>query len=192
MSAKILVLAGSVRNGSINVKLAQALANATTDCGADVSHISLSDYELPLFNSDIEVPENARLLAKRFAENDGLVIVSPEYNASLTPLLKNALDWVSVTGSNTDNSFGPYKDKICFLASCSPGATGGLRGLYHLRAVLMNVGADIITPQLAVGNAGTAFDDDGKLTNSRLVSLMNEGLEELLVTIKRIKAVPRR
>lgn len=191
MSTKILVLAGSIRKGSINVKLAHALTNALTALGADADHVALEDYELPLYNADIDVPEKAMSLAKRFAQSDGLVIVSPEYNASVTPLLKNTLDWVSVTSSGGDNSFGPYKDKICFIASCSPGSTGGLRGLYHLRAILMNVGAEIITPQLSIGSGETAFDAQGKLEDPRMVDLMDRGLDELLFTIKRIKAVPR-
>lgn len=191
MSAKILVLAGSIRDGSLNIKLANALTKAINSLGADATHISLSDYDLPLFNAEIDVPDNAIALAKQFAQSDGLVLVSPEYNASVTPLMKNTLDWVSVTSSNSGNSYGPYKDKICFIASCSPGSTGGLRGLYHLRAILMNVGAEIITPQLSVGDGRKAYDDDGSLKDPRMVSLMDKGLDELLFTIKRIKAVPR-
>lgn len=191
MSAKILVFAGSTRTGSLNAKLAGILSDALKKKGADADHIDLTDYTLPLFNADLEMPENAMALAQRFAGCDGFAIVSPEYNASLTPLLKNTLDWVSVTRRDGDPGFEPYKDKVCFLASCSPGAIGGLRGLYHLRAVLMNVGAQILTTQLALGNGGTAFRDDGGLVEPRMVDLMEKGLDELLFTVKRIKAVPR-
>lgn len=190
MSARILVFAGSVRSGSINVKLAQTLTDTLVTKGAEAEHISLNDYPMPIFNGDIDVPDNAMKLAERFSHCDGLVIVSPEYNSSLTPLLKNAIDWVSVTKNPDDESFGPYKHKICFLASCSPGAIGGLRGLYTLRTVMMNVGAEIITSQLAVGNAASAFSEQGGLAEPRLQSIMENGLDELLLAIKRVKAVP--
>lgn len=191
MSAKVIVFAGSIRDGSLNIKLADVLTNALTELGADATHICAKDYQLPLFNEDLEVPEKAIALAKLFEQSDGFVFVSPEYNASVTPLMKNTLDWVSVSGINSSHSFGPYKDKMCFIASCSPGKTGGLRGLYHLRAILMNVGAEIITPQLSVGEGATAFDENGTLKDPHLVSLMGKGLDELLFTIQRIKAVPR-
>jgi len=191
MTAKILVLAGSIRSDSLNRKLAQTLTDALAQKGVDAENLSLTDYELPLFNADIDVPENAIALARRFITSDALVFVSPEYNASLTPLLKNTIDWVSVTRNEKGEGFGPYRGKICFLASCSPGATGGLRGLYHLRAVLMNVGAEILTLQLAIGNGATAFGDNGQLNEERLRDLMDKGLDDLVLAISRAKAVPQ-
>lgn len=190
MTSKILVFAGSVRSGSINVKLAHVLASALKQRGAEVNHITLADYELPLFNGDIDIPDNAAALAELIASSDGLVVVSPEYNASLTPLLKNTLDWISVVRQAGNEGFGPYKDKVCFIAACSPGAVGGLRGLYHLRAVLMNVGAEIMTPQLAVGNGATAFDENARLSEERLNDLMNKGLDDFVLKIRQGQAVP--
>ncbi|MEP2942281.1 MAG: NAD(P)H-dependent oxidoreductase, partial [Hyphomicrobiales bacterium] len=121
MSAKILVFAGSMRDGSFNIKLADALTNALIELGAEVTHVCAKNYQLPIFNEDLEVPEKAIALAKLFEQSDGFVFVSPEYNASVTPLMKNTLDWVSVSGVSSSNSFGPYKDKMCFISSCSPG-----------------------------------------------------------------------
>lgn len=187
MSEKVLVVAGSVRNGSVNVKLAQALTRALEARGANVTHLSLADYDLPIFNADIDVPDNAMALAKAIMHHDGLVIVSPEYNASLTPLLKNALDWVSVTKDEDGNGLAPCHHKTCFLTACSFGATGGLRGLYHLRAVLMNIGAEIITAQLAVGSAATAFDDKGDVVGDRIRELMQTGLDDFLHATRRAK-----
>lgn len=190
MTPKILVFAGSTRAGSYNMKLADCVTDVLFEMGVDVTHLKLADYPLPVFNEDIEKPENAHLLAKLFSEADGLIIASPEYNSSLTPLLKNTLDWVSVIGGE-EGSFGPYKDKMCLLTAASPGGGGGLRGLYHLRSVLMNVGAEVITSQVAVPNAGSAFGDDGHLTEERVSNMLKGALSSLLLSVNRAKAVPR-
>lgn len=189
MSAKILVFAGSVRTGSFNVKLANTLTNALTEMGADAEHLSLADYDMPIFNADIEIPESVKVLALRISHCDGMVIVSPEYNSSIPPLLKNALDWVSITSSDATTGFGPYAGKVCFLAAASPGGLGGIRSLYHLRAVLMNVGAEILTKQLALGNAGTAFDSEGNILDERARDIMKTGLTDLLNTIASTKTI---
>lgn len=189
MSAKILVFAGSVRAGSFNVKLANTLTNALTEMGADAEHLSLADYDMPIFNADIEIPESVKALALRMSHCDGMVIVSPEYNSSIPPLLKNALDWVSITQSDAMTGFGPYAGKVCFLAAASPGGLGGIRSLYHLRAVLMNVGAEIVTKQLALGNAGNAFDSEGNILDERARDIMKTGLIDLLNTIASTKTI---
>lgn len=189
MSAKILVFAGSVRTGSYNVKLASILTKALTELGADAEHLSLADYDMPIFNGDLDIPESVKALALRISHCDGLVIVSPEYNSSIPPLLKNALDWVSITPPDATSGFGPYAGKVCFLAAASPGGLGGIRGLYHLRAVLMNVGAEILTRQLAVGNAGSAFDDDGNIRDERARDIMKKGLNDLLHRIATTKVM---
>ncbi|MBA4781703.1 MAG: NAD(P)H-dependent oxidoreductase [Rhizobiales bacterium] len=189
MSAKILVFAGSVRAGSFNVILANTLTNALTEMGADAEHLSLADYDMPIFNADIEIPESVKALALRMSYCDGMVIVSPEYNSSIPPLLKNALDWVSITQSDATTGFGPYAGKVCFLAAASPGGLGGIRSLYHLRAVLMNVGAEILTKQLALGNAGAAFDSEGNILDERARDIMKTGLTDLLNTIASTKTI---
>lgn len=192
MSFKIVLFAGSSRAGSKNVKLARAIEMALLEReGMETELLDLGAYDLPIFNGDLDVPEGVKELAAKFSDADALIIVSPEYNASPTPLLKNALDWVSVTDKGSDGSFGPYKGKPCFLAACSPGALGGIRGLYHLRAILMNVGAEILTSQLAVGGAATAFNDDGTLSQERPQSMLKTGLDDLTLAMKRNKAVAR-
>lgn len=191
MTAKLLIIPGSTRNGSVNDKLAETLVVALNASDASAEKVSLTDYPLPIFNADIDVPKQAVDLAKRFADVDGLVFVSPEYNASISPLLKNAIDWVSCSGISDGHGYGPYADKVCLLASASPGDGAGRRGLYHLRAVLMNVGAEIITPQVSVGHAGSAFDDQGGLTGEQAQKSIAKAVSELLLSIKRVKAVAR-
>ncbi len=172
MTARILVFAGSIRTGAFSDQMADAAEKELMRQGAKVTRITLADYQLPIMNEDLEaeegIPENAMKLGRLFAEHDGLMICSPEYNASIPPLLKNTVDWVSRISRDGDKPFRPYAGLKVGLCSTSNGAFAGMRGLYHLRAVLMNVGTQIVTEQCSVGGAADAFDDDGTLkTNGR-------------------------
>ncbi|MBN9047538.1 MAG: NAD(P)H-dependent oxidoreductase, partial [Rhizobiales bacterium] len=109
----------------------------------------------------------AMRLGRLFAAHDGLMICSPEYNASIPPLLKNTIDWVSRISRDGDRPFKPYSGLTVGLCSTSNGNFAGLRGLYHLRAVLMNVGVQIVTQQCSVAHAADAFDTDGTLKEER-------------------------
>ncbi len=181
---KILVIPGSCRSGSHNVRLAAVVTKELSLQGADATRISLEDYPLPIYNGDEEakngVPENALKLARLMAEQDGVVFVSPEYNASLTPLMKNTIDWMSVISKDGGKPLQAYKGRIFAMASASPGGLGGIRALNHLRAVLLNVGAQMISEQVAVGHAATAFDDDDKLKDERAAQLLVEMCQSLL------------
>lgn len=160
---KILVLPGSTRAGSVNVKLAGVVVKALLELGADVTWISLADYEMPIYDGDLEnekgVPQNAIKLGRLFEQSHGVVLVSPEYNGSIAPVLKNALDWMSRDLGDVD----PYSKAVFALAGCSPSALGTARGINHLRDVMVSLKADLITPQLTIGQAGSAFDDNEQL-----------------------------
>ena len=164
---KILVFAGSLRNGAFSIKTADAAMKELALQGAEVTRISLGDYPLPILDQDLEkekgVPENACRLGRVIAENDGMLICSPEYNASIPPLLKNAIDWVSRVRKDNGRPFKPFEGQVAGLCSSSEGAFGGTRGLYHLRAVLMHCQVEVITPQCSVARASGAFDEDGGL-----------------------------
>lgn len=180
MPAKILLVSGSVRTGSFNVALAQAASKMLAEMGAETTMISLGDYPLPLMDEDLKIekgiPENALKLARQFAAHDGLFIASPEYNSSIAPLLKNALDWVSVAPKDIK----AYSGLTVALGAATNGALGGIRGLYHLRSVLMNVGAQIVTEQAAVGRAATAFGDDGLPTEERPHKMLQDTCRSLM------------
>ena len=132
--------------------------------GADVTHITLADYPMPLFDQDLESeqgePDGATRLKALFAAADGLLIACPEYNGSITPLLKNTLDWVS-----RKDAGGPgnryYKGKTVGLISASAGRFGGMRGLVHVRQILTNLEAVVIPEQMAVFGADKLFGADG-------------------------------
>lgn len=168
-SPNILAFSGSSRTGSYNQKLVQIAAAGARKSGAEVTVINLGDYELPLFNEDLEKsgePENAQKLKSIFADHDGLLIACPEYNSSITPLLKNTIDWVSRPSEGKPPLFA-YAGKIAGLMSASPGGLGGLRGLVHVRAILGSIGVTVIPNQMAISRAFEAFDEHGNLNDEK-------------------------
>ncbi len=180
MTPKILILAGSVRSGSFNVSLAQAANAVLAQMGAQTTLISLADYPLPLVDEDLKsdkgVPASAIELARQFAAHDGAFIASPEYNSSIPPLLKNAIDWVSLA----PRDIGAFKGLTVAIGAASNGALGGIRGLYHLRAVMMNVGALVISEQASVSRASSAFGEDGLPTDERQKSMLDRACRSLM------------
>jgi chromate reductase, NAD(P)H dehydrogenase (quinone) len=183
MATKILVFAGSIRTGAFSGKLAAAAAKELALHDADVTLISLGDYPLPIYNGDLEkeegVPENARKLARQIAAHHGVFIATPEYNNSLPPLLKNAIDWVSrIKGDEI-----MYRHRVFALGSSSPGPYGGARALIDLRKVVANaLGAILIPYKIEIVRAGEAFDESGKLTvevAAKTLTTLSKNLVEL-------------
>ncbi|MEO0542244.1 MAG: NAD(P)H-dependent oxidoreductase [Pseudomonadota bacterium] len=177
---KILIFAGSTRIGSLNVKLAQAANKVLAEAGAETNYINLVDYPLPIFDEDLKnekgIPTNATKLAQLMVAHDGLFVTSPEYNSSVSPLLKNTIDWLSVISTKPK----PFPGLTVALGAASPGSLGGVRGLYHLRTIFMNVGAQIITEQSIVPNAKSAFDDNGNVTDERTLSFLKASCRSLM------------
>lgn len=176
MTPKILVFPGSIRSGSFNASLAGAASRELAAIGADVTRISLADYPLPIMDEDLQaregVPQNALKLARLIAEQDGLFLACPEYNSSIPPLLKNTIDWVSRVSRDGDRPLRAWKGRIVALGSASDGRFAGIRGLYHVRSVLMNVGCQILTEQCSVSFASKAFDENGALIEERTAGLL--------------------
>ena len=168
---RVLAFAGSQRAGSFNRQLVQIAAEGARLAGAELTLINLADYSLPLFDQDLEAsagpPENAVRLKKLFIEHQGLLIASPEYNSSVTALLKNTIDWIS-RSTPGEPALAAFQGKVASLLSASPGALGGLRGLVHLRAILGNIGVVVLPEQIAVPKAHEAFADDGSLKDTAL------------------------
>ncbi|MCT4655586.1 MAG: NAD(P)H-dependent oxidoreductase [Cohaesibacter sp.] len=178
---KILCFAGSNRSESFNKALSGAMAKQLSFLNCEVTMISLQDYPLPLFDQDEEqakgVPENALKLARLFSAHDGIFIASPEYNASLTPLLKNTLDWISRVPPMDPH---PFKSPVFAIGAASPGALGGMRGLAHLRQVLVALGALVLSEQVSVGSATNAFNDQGDLSDPRAAGFLSALAAKLL------------
>lgn len=170
MQPKILAFAGSAREDSLNKKLARAGTEALRAAGAQAMFIDLRDYALPLYDGDLEaargVPGNALELKRLFREHDGLLIVSPENNGSVSALLKNTLDWISRPHAGESGTV-PFQGKVAALMAASPGALGGLRGLVHVRAILQSLGVLVLAEQFALSRAHEAFDAGGALKDER-------------------------
>jgi NAD(P)H-dependent FMN reductase len=169
---KILVFAGSVRTGSYNARLAALAAKELTLADADVTLISLADYPMALYDGNAEAasgpPENAVKLKRLFGAHQGVFIASPEYNASITPLLKNTLDWISRVREGREVPLAAYKNRTFALGAASNGAYGGMRSLMALRHVLeLGCGALVIPEQVAVREAAQAFDERDNLKDER-------------------------
>lgn len=181
---RILILAGSVRAGSYNQQLADAYAAELVRHECEVTRILLSDYPMPIMDEDLErekgVPPAAEKLTRQFDAHDAIVIVGPEYNGSITPLLKNTIDWVSRLAPDSKSPYNPYKGKLCAVASASNGAMGGYSSLTHLRHVLVRLGMLVISEQLALGGAASAFDEDGRLTNDRTRAMLEAACSSLV------------
>ena len=168
---KILAFAGSAREASYNKKLLAIAVEGARAAGAEVTLIDLRDFPMPIMDEDAEAaggsPEPAMRLKDLFDANDALLIACPEYNSSITPLLKNAIDWVS-RADGRRGAVACYKDKVAAILSASPGGLGGLRGLVHVRAILGNIGVLVIPDQVAVSRAFEAYNDDGSLKDVKV------------------------
>ena len=168
---KILAFAGSTRRDSWNKKLLHIAIQGARSAGAQVTLIDLKDFPLPLYDGDLEatagVPENALKLKELFKSHQGLLLACPEYNSSITAVLKNTLDWVSRPVPD-EPPLAAFKGKVVTLISASPGALGGLRGLVHVRAILGNIGCIVLPDQQAVSKASTAFNDAGSLKDEAM------------------------
>jgi NAD(P)H-dependent FMN reductase len=186
---KILVFAGSTRTASFNKKLARLAADAARAAGGDVTLVDLRDFAMPLFDGDLEdaegLPEGAKRFKKLMREHDGFIIASPEYNSSITGVLKNAIDWASREESDDEPALVAYRGKVALLLSASPGALGGLRALVHVRAILGNIGVIVLPDQLAVGTAHEAFDQDGQLKDPMKAKKVKDLCSGLVTFLKK-------
>jgi len=180
---RILAMAGSARRESFNKRLAQLAAVRARTAGADVTVIDLADYRLPLFDQDVEAdepPQNADMLRNLMLEHDGLLLACPEYNSSITPLLKNVIDWASRPVEGVA-PLAAFKGKTAALVSASPGALGGLRGLGTVCSILSSIGVHVLPTQVAVGSAHSAFaDGDRALNDPRLDKNLTRAMNEMV------------
>jgi len=182
---KILVIPGSTRIGSHNVKLAALAIKELVLNDVEVTRISLVDYELPLYEDGLEMkdgpPANAVKLKQMIMAHHGVFIASPEYSASVTPLLKNTIDWVSRVRERGDPTYAAFKGRAFAVSAASPGALGGVRSLMALRQILeLGCGALVIPEQVTIANADSAFDAMDNLTDTGTANLLRAQLARLV------------
>lgn len=168
---KVLVFAGSTRIASHNRKLAREVAGLARERGAEVTHLELGDFDVPMYNADLEArgtPADVMKLKQIFFEHPAWLVCTPEYNASYPALVKNTFDWISSPVKSDpiwSDDFRSTRGKVVGVLSASPGALGGLRSQSHLVPLLFNLHCWVAPRTWALGRAADAFDEDGRLKN---------------------------
>jgi chromate reductase len=152
---RLAVLGGSLRKASLNRRLLEHLARLLEEGGHEVPAFTGEALRLPLYDADLAAPAEVLALQAGLGGIQGLVIVSPEYNAGIPPHLKNAVDWLSTLAPN------PLRGLPVQLASASPGAFGGSRSLLSWRPVLANLGALVLPAAITVPLADQNLDSAG-------------------------------
>lgn len=187
---KLLFLAGSAREAALSKQVAKAAYEMAQSKGAQAIFIDLRDYPLPIYDGDLEdvdgLPENAEKLKALFAESDGYLIVTPEYNGFFSPLLKNVIDWMS--RADDQNIGDPYNGKVAAIAASSPGAMGGIRALPTLRTLLSGIGVHIIPKQVSIGFASKAVDENGTFADERQRGMMSDAIDQLISSTAALKS----
>src|SRR3981081_2423012 len=141
MSAlKILVIPGSLRTGSLNARLAAGAASQFGKADAEVTRVSLADFPLPIYDGDLQsksgVPKNAINLKRMIGAHHGVLIVTPEYNSSVPPLVKNTIDWVTRVQDTHETRGQVFRERAFAIAAASESRLGGTRSLAALAVML--------------------------------------------------------
>ena len=191
MSAlKILVIPGSLRTGSLNAKLAAAAAYQFAQAGAEVTRISLADFPLPIYDGDLHtksgVPKNAVNLKRMIGAHHGVLIVTPEYNSSVPPLVKNTIDWLTRVQDAHEIRGQVFRERTFAIAAASQSRLGGTRALAALRLILSACHATVIANQLSVSFAAEAYDDMDRLKHPADIEALNALVRQLIDVSQRL------
>ena len=191
---KLLVFAGSTRLKSFNRQLARATAIMAAASGAEVTHIELADFDIPMYNADLEARGTSAdviRLKQIMFEHPAWIVCTPEYNASYPALVKNTLDWVSSpvkADPQWTDGFKSTRGKVVGVLSASPGALGGLRSQSHLAPLLLNLQCWLAPLNFALGHAGEAFDEQGALVNEPAQRHVQAVIDQVLWAASRLQA----
>jgi chromate reductase, NAD(P)H dehydrogenase (quinone) len=187
---KILVIPGSLRTGSLNAKLAAVAAHRLAQDGAEVTRLSLADFPLPIYDGDLQtrsgVPKNAVDLKRMIGAHHGVLIVTPEYNSSVPPLLKNAIDWVSRVQDTHEARGQVFRGRAFAIAGASRSRLGGARAIAALRLILSACQALVIPNQLALAHAEEAYDDMDHLKHASDIEALGAMSRQLIDVSQRL------
>ncbi|MEU1595436.1 NAD(P)H-dependent oxidoreductase [Streptomyces sp. NPDC005708] len=179
---RVLVFGAALRADSTNARLAALVARLVSDTGATVDLAAMRDFDMPLYDGDMEategLPPGALALRDRLEQSDAFVISSPEYNASVPGVLKNAIDWVSRVRPQ------PFKTKHAMLVSASPSLVGGNRGLWTLRIPLEHLGTRVYPDMFSLADSYQAFAEDGTLADRGLQQRLSETVSAFLSLVE--------
>ena len=181
---KILVIPGSLRTGSHNVRLAAAAAYEFAQAGVDVTRISLGDFPLPIYDGDLQaksgVPKHAVNLKRMIGAHHGVLFVTPEYNSSVPALVKNSIDWITRVQDPQESRGQVFRERPFAIAAASEGRLGGTRALAALRLILSACHAIVIPNQLALSFANQAYDDMDRLKNPTDIEALRALVRQLI------------
>ena len=188
---RLLFFAGSAREASFNKKLALLGRHIAEANGIEAVFVDLKDYPMPIYNGDLEAaegpPERASAFKALLGEYQGVFIASPEYNSSVTPLLKNTLDWVTRVRAKGETGLEVFKSRVFAISGASPGYYGGMRSLLNLRQILaVGIGALVIPEQLALPRAMDAFEADGSLKDRNQQEMLKGVVEALAIAARKL------
>jgi chromate reductase len=179
---RVLVFGAALRAESTNARLAALVARLIADTGASVDHATMREFDMPLYDGDMEdaegLPSGALVLRDRLEWCDAFVISSPEYNGSVPGVLKNAIDWVSRVRPQ------PFKTKHALLVSASPSQFGGNRGLWSLRIPLEHLGTRVYPDMFSLARSYDGFTEDGRLTDPGLQQRLTETVRAFLSLVE--------
>lgn len=191
-SVRIVGFAGSAREDSFNKRLLRAGLRECEAAGASCTFVDLRDHPLPLYDGDLEradgLPESASKLRRILSDHDGFLVATPEYNGSITPLLKNTLDWIS-RSEKAHPDLSPYQGKYAMLFAASPGPLGGLRGLRVVRELFNNLGVTVLANQLNLRGAHEHFSEVGELETESQRDRVELLTREFVETLRALKSV---
>lgn len=189
---KILAFAGSLRKDSYNKKLVKIAIRGAEKAGAEVTYLDLADLPLPIYNEDIEtsqgLPANALKLKELMFNHDGFLISAPEYNSSISGVLKNAIDWASRQATKEEVYLSCFIGKVAGIMSASPGQLGGLRGLVTVRSILENIHTLVLTEQKSISSAMDAFTPEGNLKDPKQQEAVEKIGKSLTETLRKLKS----
>lgn len=187
---KILVIPGSLRTGSLNARLAATAAHELAQAGVDVTRISLGDFPLPIYDGDLQtksgVPKHAINLKRMIGAHHGVLVVTPEYNSSVPPLVKNAIDWVTRVQDAHETRGQVFRERVFAIAAASESRLGGTRALAALRLILSACRATVIPNQLALSFAGDAYDDMDRLKHPADIEALQALVRQLIEVSQRM------
>ncbi|WHF51495.1 NAD(P)H-dependent oxidoreductase [Chryseobacterium gotjawalense] len=185
---RILVFSASLRNDSLNTRLAKLATEVIDKNGGKADYANISDFECPYFNQDFEVndfhPSGAEEFRKRILDNDAFIIASPEYNGSMPGILKNSIDWVSRFRPQ------PFNERHVLLMSASPSMGGGNQGLWSLRTPLVRLGADVFSAMFSLATAHNAFTPEGNIADETLAKRFETNLLAFIQLVEAAKHYP--
>lgn len=189
---KLIAFSGSSRKESLNTKLLGNAVKVAEAAGAEVQVIDLHSLQLPIYAGDLEaekgLPQAVLDFKKTLRDSHGFLIASPEHNSSYSALLKNAIDWASRSAGADDPGLSSFTGKYAAIMATSPGALGGLRGLFALRELLQNINVTVLAGMQAVGQGMAAFDESGALKDEKTAAGITRLAQSLVTTVQKMRA----